>query len=245
VLLCDFDGTLAPIVEVPADARPLDGVPEVLARLARRFASVTVVSGRPVGFLWDRLGQVATGPGPVVRLVGLYGMERAGRDGTPEMDTAVAAWLPVVAEATALLRDGAPVGVRVEPKGAAVTVHFRGAPAGAGWVADRAASVAASTGLVAHPGRLSVELRPPVDVDKGRVVREAARGCSAAAFFGDDLGDLPAFDELDRLAADDGLATVGVAVIDGEAAPEVAARADLSVDGPAGALAVLAWLAGS
>jgi len=40
----------------------------------------------------------------------------------------------------------------------------------------------------------------------------------------------------------DGLATVGVAVQDAETDPEVAAAADLVVEGPVGAMAVLAWL---
>ncbi len=40
---------------------------------------------------------------------------------------------------------------------------------------------------------MSVELRPPVKTDKGTVVDELASGLGAACFFGDDLGDLPAF----------------------------------------------------
>ena len=74
-------------------------------------------------------------------------------------------------------------------------------------------------------------------------MEQLAAGCSAACFLGDDIGDLPAFAALGRLAAADGLATVGVAVQDAETAPEVAAAADLIVEGPAGAMAVLAWLA--
>ena len=77
----------------------------------------------------------------------------------------------------------------------------------------------------------------------GVVVGRTAAGGRAAAGFGDDLGDLPAFAELARLRSEDGVATVGVAVIDEETSPEVAASADLAVDGPEGALAVLDWLA--
>ncbi len=242
-LLTDFDGTLSPIVQVPADARPLDGVPDVLARLSRRFASVSVVSGRTVGFLWDRLGHVAADPDAPVHLVGLYGMESAAPDGTPVLDESAAEWMPVVRRAAQLLRAGAPDGIEVELKGPAVTVHFRRAPGAAGWAVERTGTVAAATGLVAHGGRLSVELRPELGLDKGTVVRRMSRGCSAVAFFGDDLGDLPAFAELARLRAGGGIDTVGVAVLDAETAPEVAAAADLSVDGPAGALSVLELLA--
>jgi trehalose 6-phosphate phosphatase len=238
-LLCDFDGTLAPIVEEPSSARPLDGAPELLGRLARRFATVAVVSGRPAAFLADRM---AAGTGTGVELIGLYGMESVGPDGTVRPDGRVAPWLPVVAETAARLSDGAPDGVLVEVKGPAVAVHWRRAPGAGGWAVARTTEEAARSGLEAHPGRLSVELRPPLAIDKGTVVRRLTEGCAAACFLGDDIGDLPAFAELARRAAEDGVTVVGVAVRDAETAPEVADAADLSVDGPEGALAVLGWL---
>ena len=57
----------------------------------------------------------------------------------------------------------------------------------------------------------------------------------AANFLGDDVGDIPAFDALDRLAAR-GLAVAKVAVRSDESATDLVARADVLVDGPAGAL---------
>ncbi len=245
-LLCDFDGTLAPIVDDPASARPVEGAPELLARLSRRYATVAVVSGRPAAFLAARMAGGADRAGATggsrVQLVGLYGMESIGPDGTVRSDERVAPWLPVVSGVAARLAADAPDGVLVEAKGSAVAVHWRRAPDAGGWAAARTAEEAARTGLVAHAGRLSVELSPPLDVDKGTVVRRLTAGCTAACYLGDDLGDLPAFAALSRRAGEDGLAGVGVAVRDTETASEVAAAADLTVEGPEGALAVLAWL---
>jgi len=85
---------------------------------------------------------------------------------------------------------------------------------------------------------MACELRPPVPTDKGTVVRDLAKGFSAVACFGDDLGDLPAFAALARLAGQ-GTAIARVAVVDPESPPEVAAAADLVVEGPAGALELL------
>ncbi|HET7722531.1 MAG TPA: trehalose-phosphatase, partial [Acidimicrobiales bacterium] len=65
----DFDGTLAPIVEDPAAARPLPGVVDALAALAGRYGRVGVISGRPASFLAEHLG------GRGVFLSGLYGLE--------------------------------------------------------------------------------------------------------------------------------------------------------------------------
>lgn len=240
-LITDFDGTLSPIVSDPATARPLDGVPDLLRRLADEFAVVAVVSGRPASFLVERLGRTAAG-GSRVRLIGLYGMEEAAPDGSVRLVGSAAPWLPVVAEVAGRLRADVPAGVLVEVKGAAVTLHWRHAPDAEAGLLGRVAGEAARTGLVPHAGRASVELRPPVGIDKGTVVQDLTEGCRAACFFGDDLGDLPAYAALAQRAVGDGAAVVGVAVRDAETASDVLAAADLVVDGPEGARAVLTWL---
>jgi trehalose 6-phosphate phosphatase len=80
-------------------------------------------------------------------------------------------------------------------------------------------------------------------IDKGSVVRSLLRGCTAACYFGDDLGDLPAFAALAEATAEDGTATVAVAVADDESPPEVLEAADVVLRGPGQALAALEWLA--
>ncbi len=244
-VVTDFDGTLAPIVDDPSAARPLTGAVDLLWRLAAVFGVVAVVSGRPASFLRERLAPPGRGekgvPAPV--LVGLYGLERVGPDGEVVPDPDVAPWVAVVQGAADRLSVGAPEGVLVEPKGAAVTLHWRRAPSAETWVLARVAEEAASTGLVAHPGRRSLELRPPLAVDKGSVVRRLAEGRRAACYFGDDLGDLPAFAALAELGTSGPVATVAVAVVDAETPPEVAAAATVAVRGPEEALRALAWLA--
>jgi len=224
-VLTDFDGTLSPIVRDPSEARPLDGSAEVMAELARSFAVVAVISGRPVSYLEEHLAlPVPTDPEHRVRLVGLYGLERSWGDGRITVEPEAAAWGVVVADAVA------------------VTVHWRGAPRSEGWVNTAVGAEAERSGLRAHPGRMSVELRPPLEVDKGSVVRGLAASCSAACYFGDDLGDLPAFETLADMGRE-GMSTLSIAAVDDESDPSVAAAADVVVAGPRRALAVLAWLA--
>ena len=43
---------------------------------------------------------------------------------------------------------------------------------------------------------MAIELRPPIDVDKGDAANALIAGFDVAAFVGDDTGDLPAFAEL-------------------------------------------------
>lgn len=228
---------MAPIVDEPAAAVPLPGTDVVLARLADHYGVVGLVSGRPVAYLQDRLGAVSDR----LTLRGVYGLERADRGQLGEVE-GVGRWRQALADLARRAQGEAPSGVGVERKGLAVTLHVRNAPSAAGWMATFAERESAAFGLTAHPGRMSVEIRPPVDVDKGTVVAELAAGAAAACFLGDDRGDLPAFAALDVLAAG-GTAVVKVAVASAEAPPELLAAADVVVDGPPAALAWLRRLA--
>jgi len=231
-ILTDFDGTLSPIVDDPAVAAPLPGAVEVLHDLADRYAVVGVISGRPVSYLLDRLGDR-------LWLSGLYGLEEV--EGGRRIESPVAAdWRPVVdaVAGPAAERFGARV---VEHKGLSITLHFRTDPEIGPDVRRWAAERAEASGLEVRSAKASVELHPPVRVDKGTVVERAAADARAVCFLGDDVGDLPAFDALDRLAAR-GIDTVRVAVQTPEAPLEVLERADVVVDGPEGALALLRTL---
>jgi trehalose 6-phosphate phosphatase len=247
-VVTDFDGTLAPIVDDPGAAAPLPGARGVLVELATRFGVVAVVSGRPVTYLEAKLelpvppdpGDTDRTPGP--SLFGLYGLERAGPDGRVELDPAAERWLPIVADATERFGASAPPGVFVESKGATVTLHWRRAPEAEAWAEEAVAEETRRSSLEAFPGRMSVELRPPLGVDKGSVVADLVGDSSAACYFGDDLGDLSAFAALADLRRRRGVATVSIAVVDDETPVEVADAADVQVRGPAAALDVLVWL---
>ena len=235
-MLTDFDGTLAPIVPDPELATPLPEAAEVLAALAESFGVVGVVSGRPASFLARHLGAASS-----VQLVGVYGCEWV-EGGEVRRAPEVEPWIGVAREVLTAARAEAPSGVGIEDKGASVTLHWRGAPERGEWASDFAEAWAKRTGLLLQPGRMAVEFRPPVDLDKGTAVERLARGCSAACFAGDDAGDLAAFEALDRMA-ERGVRAVRVAVADEESPPELSASADLVLSGPAEALEVLRELA--
>jgi trehalose 6-phosphate phosphatase len=231
-VLTDFDGTLAPIVDDPAAAAPLPGAVDVLHRLAARFAVVGVLSGRPVEKLVATLG---TG----LWLSGLYGLETFDGDRRVEVPDA-ARWRAVVDASVARAVDE--LGDAVEPKGLSLTLHFRTHPEDGPAIRVWADEEATRSGLVVRSAKASIELHPPVHGDKGTVLESVAAGLDAVCFLGDDIGDLPAFDALDRLAAG-GVHAVRVGVATEEAPAELLERADVVVDGPVGALAVLERLA--
>ena len=231
----DFDGTLARIVADPTAARPLDGVVTALAALVPLFGRVGVISGRPAAFLQEHLG------GHGLFLSGLYGLETV-IEGEVRARPEVERWRPVVEELAGQAEGEIPEGVTVERKGLSFTLHYRNAPGLEPQTRRWAARAAAGSGLVVHVARMSYELRPPVGCDKGTVLEQAAGGLGAACFFGDDRGDLEAFDALDRLAGS-GATALRVAVDSPETPTELRERADLVVEGPEGALDVLHRLA--
>ncbi len=237
MVVVDFDGTLAPIVDDPAQARLLPGAGEVLGRLAARLGGVAVVSGRPVAFLRRHLDA------PGLTVSGQYGLERL-EEGRVVIHPGAREWVPAVAEAARRAEAEQP-GLHVERKGeVAVTLHWRRAPDLEAVALALGRRLAAELGLHVQPGRLALELRPPIPVDKGTVAEELAAGAAAALVAGDDHGDLPFFDAVDRLeAAGRLLHGVRVAVASAEAPRALVARADLVVDGPAGLLTVLDQLA--
>lgn len=230
----DFDGTLAPIVDDPAAAAPLEGAVDALAALAVRYARVGVISGRPVAFLRQMLGA------PGVDLWGEYGLERAA-GGEVRAAHGAMEWKSCVEEAAARA-EAAGVAERVERKNLSLTLHYRADPAREAAVREWARAEAARTGLDLEPARMAVELRPPLHRDKGTALADAAAGLGAACYLGDDRGDLAAFDALDRLASG-GVHAVRIAVRSPELPPELEQRADLVVDGPVGALDLLVALA--
>lgn len=231
----DFDGTLSPIVDDPDSAVPIEGAVEVLEELAGRVGRVAVISGRPVEFLQRRFG---TSP---VTLSGLYGLQSVVA-GERIDDPRAGAWREAVDDVVAAAGGDGPTGMKVEHKGLSVTLHYREHPEAADAVMAWATRQAGRSGLELRPARMSVELHPPVGIDKGEVVTGLAEGLGPVCFFGDDVGDLPAFAALDALRAD-GRDVVKVVVRSVELAPELAAAADLTVDGPAEALALLRTLA--
>lgn len=247
-ILTDFDGTLSAVVARPQDARPLAGVPALLKRLAAHVGLVGVVSGRQVPWLVDQLelsGQVAapgTVGGGIVHAAGLHGLQRS-TGGEVHLAQGVTAWLPAIAGAREEARRLVPRGVDVEDKGYGVTLHWRQVADRedvAGIVTGIAERLAAASGLVARSGKASVELVPPIGIDKGSVVREwvAGGGLDRVGFLGDDVSDLSAFAAVDELTA---LSVAGlkIAVASDEMPSELAGLADVVLAGPTDAVAML------
>jgi trehalose 6-phosphate phosphatase len=236
LIALDFDGTLAPVVDRPEDARALPAAAAALRVLAREVRCLAVITGRPAGFVVAQLELDAASP---VIVLGGYGRERwqAGVLAAPEVPAAVRA---ACRELAALAAAG-PDGTRLEDKGSGIALHVRQTREPLQAMAElepEVRAVAHRHGLTVEAGRLVLEVRP-AGVDKGLALLGLVDEQLPAAvlFAGDDLGDLAAFDAVEQLRA---RGLPGVTVCSGSAeVPELADRADLVVAGPEGVAELL------
>ena len=195
-LLFDFDGTLAPVPDHPADGCLPPAMRELLARLVARHP-LAVVSGRA---LHDLATLVAL---PSAYLAGNHGLELRGADYDPQAHELAAGWRPLldaVHDRLSPLQAFYP-DCFIEHKGVTLSVHYRAVSPGAVAGLRRAVvgAVAAFDGLVVDGGRQVLEIRPAIDRDKGTAVdwlhgrMQHLVGPCTPIFFGDDLADEAAF----------------------------------------------------
>lgn len=205
VLLLDFDGTLAPIVERPELAAMPPATREVLdGLLAAPGVEAAIVSGRGMADARERAGIRG------IPYAGNHGMEIEG-PGVHRIHPEAAAARPaldsVCDRLSRELRDVQ--GALVEDKGLTLSVHYR--------LVDRdqvprvrdtvAAIAAASPGLRVTEGKEVLEVRPRVDWDKGRAVEFLLDHLQPAVgvpvlYVGDDMTDEDAFHALRHRGGD-------------------------------------------
>jgi trehalose 6-phosphate phosphatase len=248
-VLLDVDGTLAPIVRHASDAAVPEPTRVALIQTAKRYGLVACISGRRAA---EARRIVSIGS---IAYVGNHGSELllAGTR-EPQLDPELERWRDRVhgfvraAESPLLTQ----LRVRLEDKGPIAAYHWRGAPdeEAARDLLEEIAADAEGHGLATHWGRKVLEIRPPVAIDKGAGIRRlfghfapsgiGGEPLDAALYAGDDRTDIDAFRALGELVSEGRLQScVRVAVTSEEGPQELAAAADLEVDGPGGVRALL------
>jgi trehalose 6-phosphate phosphatase len=244
-LCLDLDGTLAPMVERPADARMIEGARPVLESLRDRFALLAFVSGRAIVDL-ERIVGI-----PGCAYAGTHGMELRRVGGELELADANDASETAIGE----LDDRFPsevldaLGIWVERKQSlSLSFHFRSASnveRARRFLDDVVRPQAESLGLRAGWGRRILEVMSATAVTKGTSMRAllSEGALRNAAMIGDDRTDTDAWTALRQLKRAGRLAHVACILAgDPEVDPSVRDAADAEVDGPAGVLELLRTL---
>ena len=228
LVACDFDGTVAPIVSNPADARPIPAAADALAALAAlESTSAALISGRALSTLRELSGASAD-----VLLVGSHGAE-FDADFLDAIDESAKKRLAELEQTMTSLARRCP-GATVEIKPVSVAFHVRNAaPEQAQEALDEALNAVRDSDIHVTEGKAVREFAV-IDTDKGAALDQLREqlDASAVVFFGDDVTDEKAFARLRRC-------DVGVKVGPGESA------AGYRIDSPDHVAAALEHLVGS
>ena len=230
-IFSDIDGTLAPIIEDPAAAAVSPRAKELLEGLIALGVRVALVSGREV--------EAAR------RIAGVDGAAYAGNhglhlwvDGHTETTEAVK---PYVTQARRVLAEIGSIrfpGVSIEDKGPVLAFHYRNAGDEQGareGILSAIAGAAGATAFGTYEGRKVIELRPPLEINKGTAIVHLAErmGIRAAIAIGDDMTDVDMFRGVERLRLK-GIPGANVAVWSDEATPDLLNGTDYFVRGVPG-----------
>jgi trehalose 6-phosphate phosphatase len=225
-IFTDIDGTLAPIVPNPEDARISPRARDALCELIGQGVRVAFITGRALEKARSMVDI------PEAYFAANHGLQIAisGDTSTPEELRFYVEWArQVIYDAS----DWNLPGVTIEDKGPIVAFHYRRANSEEEARTAIRAAVAASE-AAAHfrvqEGRKVIELRPPLAIDKGTAVETLVRqiGAKAVLAIGDDATDLDMFRGVRDLRKA-GIPGASVAVLSDEAEPLVLESTDYFV----------------
>ena len=240
-LVFDVDGTVAEIAPTAEAVKVSPGVKKHLRSLVRRLPLVAAISGRLIKVLRQLVGVEG------VVYNGNHGLERwvKGKvEVRPEVQGYVAKIAAVIKELSPIIQ---PLGVKFEDKGAGLVFHYRTLPN-----RDEVREIILreiSRSPAAQPfnidkARTVIELRPPLEISKGSMLRELVESyqLKAAVYMGDDVADIDAFNTMRDLSRGAGFRGLALGVVGEETPPNVAESADLLLRGVSEVEALLGWL---
>ncbi|HEY8176394.1 MAG TPA: trehalose-phosphatase [Gemmatimonadaceae bacterium] len=196
-VMLDIDGTLSPIVPRPEHAIVPAATRDTLRKLvALPGVLVALVSGRSAADSWRLAGLAGAW------VIGNHGLELRDPDGkltTPQEVQPFEAAITEAARALGPIERTVP-GAIVENKRWTLSLHYRLVdPSATPALMERAGEVAREFGLRMMEGKKIIELRPPVDVNKGTATTALAervgalRDGGSVMYAGDDRTDEDAF----------------------------------------------------
>jgi len=241
-LATDFDGTLSTITPTPQMARIHPGCRDGLVKLSDELGLVVVLSGRQV----EEVRQLVGLPGVVY--IGNHGLERWEKNKKyvePRAFQYASAIRNILGRARQELKLP---GLLFEEKGITASIHYRSAQdpvAARKRIASLLRDLAREPGLKVLEGRRVVELRPPLDLNKGTALLDLLRkyDVRGVIYAGDDKTDLDAFRAIHRWGIQEERRALAVGVISPEMPHGLMEDSDLVVEGVKGVAEFLAILA--
>lgn len=182
LLAFDFDGTLAPIVDDPAQAAMRSSTRHLLAQAAQAYPCA-VISGRPEADVLRLLAGVT-----VWYVIGNRALQPP--EEIERLSRVVSAWRTALAEPLARVP-----GLSIEDKGVSLAIHYRHAALHAPARAAIAAAAAVLPGARVIEGKEVVNILPANGPNKGSALDRirAQLSCPTTLYVGDDRTDEDVF----------------------------------------------------
>ena len=240
-LITDVDGTISKTAPTPQEAEVSSLCRQYLSILCNRLALVAAVSGRPAIQLRTMLKI------DKMIYIGNHGLERWIK-GRTKLTRGLKKYSKTVESA---LEELAPLlcmkGIRIENKGITATIHFRLCPEPETAKRDVLQALENSTQakrLRIMPGRMSVNLLPPVELNKGSAVRQLIEEyrLRGGIYLGDEITDIDAFKAIHVASSDSDFQGFAIAVTSQEMTEELIAKADFTLKGVDDVERFLDWL---
>lgn len=240
-LMADVDGTISRTAPTPQQAEISPKVRQHLYTLSQRLALVAAISGRPVIEVENMLKLDG------VVYIGNHGLERLRRGHLNLVEEAhdyLQIIQTVIAELAPLLSTK---GIKLENKGATATVHYRLAsdPERARReILDGLDNLTQAKGLLIQPGRMAINLLPPVKANKGTAVTELIQEYQlhGGVYLGDDFTDIDAFRAIRAASINSDFQGFAVGIISQEIPEMLVAETDFTVKETDDVERLLDWL---
>ena len=229
-LVSDLDGTLAGMPAEGFIPTVSPAIRDLLSRLAARIGLVAVLTGRRASDAHALVGA------PGIEIVGNHGLER-WRDGDAQVVPAALAHRPAIETLLADLRGIADrYRCLLQDKHVTAVVNHRDSdPASIEELAAVVLDLCVRAGFRSMRSRGSIEILPPLGIDKGSALRTLVDEfeLDAVMYIGDDTSDVDALREIGALRRR-GVDAIGLGVLDHESTGVLADAADLVVEGVGG-----------
>lgn len=240
-LITDVDGTISETAPTPQEAEVSPLCRQYLSALCNQLALVAAISGRP-----------AIEAKNMIKIdkmvyVGNHGLERWS-EGHSEFTKGAKAYAKVI---KAVIKELTPLlsieGIRIENKVITATIHYRLCPHPELAKRDILLALEGSTqakSLQITPGKMSINLLPPVAVNKGTAVSELIRkyNLQGGIYLGDDLTDIDAFRAIHAASHDLDFQGFAVGITSREMPEKLVAEVDFTLNGVNDVERFLKWL---
>jgi len=240
-LITDVDGTISKTAPTPEQAKVSPVCRRYLERLCNHLALVAAISGRPASQIRDMIGI----DGMVY--IGNHGLERWA-EGHSEFIEDASNYPEVI---KAVIKELAPLlsmeGISIEDKEITATIHYRlchDPQMAEKHILTVLQSLPITRRLRVIPGRMSLNLLPPVEANKGTATLDliGEYNLQGGIYLGDDFTDIDAFKAIHSASRSSDFQGFAIGVASQEISQELVAETDFTLNGVGDVERFLKWI---